>query len=112
LTPDRDPTRPSTDPGDSRKTTPENNTQRPLDNRAPTQVRPVPRAQGLVGEPIWFDWTEGHPFLFGEKFVAALEVAHVRLRNTSRRGPGKDFLEYRADEHTHFLDAHHRVYAD
>lgn len=67
--------------------------------------------KGLVSEPIWFDWAEGHPFLFGEKFVAALEVAHVRLRNTSRRGPGKDFLEYRRDEHTYFLDAHHSVYA-
>lgn len=67
--------------------------------------------KGLVGEPIWFDWAEGHPFLFGEKFVAALEVAHLRLRHASRRGPGKDFLEYRREEHLHFLDAHHSIYA-
>jgi len=67
--------------------------------------------KGLVGEPIWFDWTDGHPFLYGEKFVAALELAHVRLRNTSRRGPGKNFLDYRRDEHANFLDAHHSVYA-
>lgn len=67
--------------------------------------------KGLVGEPIWFDWTDGHPFLYGEQFVAALETAHLRLHNTSRRGPGKDFLDYRRDEHAHFLDAHHSVYA-
>ena len=67
--------------------------------------------KGLVGEPIWFDWTDGHPFLHGEKFVAALELAHVRLCNTSRRGPDKDFLDYRRDEHATFLDAHHSVYA-
>lgn len=65
---------------------------------------------GLVNEPIWFDWTEGHPFLFGEKFVAALEVAHERIRNTSRRGPRNDFLEYRREEHARFLDAHRAIY--
>jgi hypothetical protein len=67
--------------------------------------------KGLVVEPIWFDWAEGHPFLYGEKFVAALEVAHVRLRNTSRRGPSKDFLEYRREEHRLFLGAHRAVYS-
>lgn len=66
--------------------------------------------KGLVTEPIWFDWAEGHPFLFGEKFVAALEFAHARVRNTSRRGPRSDFLEYRRDEHTQFLDAHRAIY--
>lgn len=67
--------------------------------------------KGFVSEPVWFDWTEGHPFLYGEKFVAALEAAHVRLRNSSRRGPIKDFLDYRREEHTNFLDSHHSVYA-
>jgi hypothetical protein len=68
--------------------------------------------KGLVGEPVWFDWAEGHPFLFGEKFVAALEIAHGRLRKASRPGPSNDFLDCRRDEHVHFLDAHHRIYAE
>ena len=67
--------------------------------------------KGLAGEPVWFDWAEGHPFLYGEKFVAALEVAHARLRSSSRPGPNKDFLEYRRGEHRLFLDAHRRVYS-
>ncbi len=67
--------------------------------------------KGLVGEPIWFDWSEGHPFLYGEKFVAALEVAHVRLRDTSRRDPSTDFLEYRREEHRLLLGAHQHVYS-
>jgi hypothetical protein len=67
--------------------------------------------KGFVPEPIWFDWTDGHPFLFGEKFVAALEVAHVRVRHTLGRGPSNDFLEYRREEHAEFLAAHRAVYA-
>lgn len=66
---------------------------------------------GLVTEPVWFDWSGGHPFLFGEQFVAALETAHARLRSTPRRGPNAEFLEYRRQEHARFLDAHHAVYS-
>lgn len=66
---------------------------------------------GLVTEPVWFDWSDGHPFLFGEQFVAALETAHTRLRGTPRQGPSAEFLEYRRQEHARFLDAHHSVYA-
>lgn len=68
--------------------------------------------KGLVGEPIWFDWTEGHPFLFGEKFAAALETAHLRLKHTARRSLSNDFLEYRRAEHAQFLDSHSTVYAN
>lgn len=66
---------------------------------------------GFVTEPVWFDWSDGHPFLFGEKFVAALETAHTRLRGVPRQGPSAEFLEYRRCEHARFLDAHHAVYA-
>lgn len=65
---------------------------------------------GLVKEPVWFDWSGGHPFLFGEQFVAALETARTRLRGTSRKGPSTEFREYRRQEHARFLDAHHAVY--
>ena len=64
----------------------------------------------LVREPIWFDWAEGHPFLFGEKFVAALETAHTRLTHSPRRNPSPEFLDYRREEHRHFLAAHSEIY--
>jgi hypothetical protein len=67
--------------------------------------------KGLAGEPIWFDWDEGHPFLFGEKFVAALETAHECLARSTRRQPNNDFLDYRREEHRRFLDAHAAIYA-
>lgn len=67
--------------------------------------------RGLVGVPIWFDWAEGHPFLFGEKFVAALETAHPRLVHGPRKDPGPDFLDYRREEHRGFLAAHAEIYA-
>jgi hypothetical protein len=67
--------------------------------------------KGLVGEPVWFDWSEGHPFLFGEKFVAVLELVHTRLLNSPRRDPSKEFLEYRRHEHERFLDAHNIIYS-
>ena len=66
---------------------------------------------GLVTEPVWFDWSDGHPFLFGEQFVTALETADARLRSTPRQGPSAEFLEYRRREHPQFLDAHRAVYA-
>ena len=66
---------------------------------------------GLVTEPVWFDWSDGHPFLFGEQFVAALETADARLRSTPRQGPSAEFLEYRRREHAQFLVAHRAVYA-
>jgi hypothetical protein len=66
---------------------------------------------GLVTEPVWFEWSDGHPGLFGENFVAALETAHARLRSAARHGPKAEFLEYRRHEHTRFLEAHRAVYA-
>lgn len=66
---------------------------------------------GLVTEPVWFDWSDGHPGLFGEKFVAALETAHARLRSAAMHGPRAEFLEYRRHEHSRFLEAHRAVYA-
>jgi hypothetical protein len=67
--------------------------------------------KGLVGEPVWFDWSDVHPFLFGEKFVAALESVHTRLASGERRRPSKDFLDYRRQEYEHFINAHYAIYS-
>lgn len=67
------------------------------------------RHKGMVEEPEWFDWSHGHPNLFGEKFLTALENATARLS----RGPrllDRGFLEYRAHEHKTILADYALVY--
>ncbi|SDU47445.1 hypothetical protein [Jiangella alkaliphila] len=65
--------------------------------------------KGLVEEPEWFDWSQGHPNLFGERFLTALENAVARLG--SRAGPlDREFLDYRAQEHQVILEQYAHVY--
>lgn len=65
--------------------------------------------RGLVEEPEWFDWSQGHPNLFGEKFLSALEEAAARL-GSERRGVDHEFLDYRAYEHQEILEQYGRLY--
>ncbi|MFF2567352.1 hypothetical protein [Streptomyces sp. NPDC058084] len=65
--------------------------------------------KGLVEEPEWFDWSQGHPNLFGEKFLTALENAAARLGSGPRR-LDREFLDYRAEEHQTILRKYARVY--
>ena len=62
-----------------------------------------------VPEPMWFDWTTGHPNLFGERFLAALETATTRAAATRRR-IDHNFLDYRVHEHERVLAAHVALY--
>lgn len=73
------------------------------------------REQALVHgkrviEPIWFDWGDGRDFLYGERFVAALEATGGQLVAEPRNGPSQEFLDYRRDEHTIFLAEHRQTY--
>jgi len=65
--------------------------------------------KGLVEEPEWFDWSQGHPNLFGEKFLTALENAAARL-GSRPRSLDREFLDYRAQEHQAILQQYARVY--
>ncbi|MGY0230171.1 hypothetical protein PT931_00105 [Longispora urticae] len=67
------------------------------------------RHKGLVPEPEWFDWSEGHPYLFGERFLTALDRA-AELLSSGTRQLDPAFLEYRREEHRQILNAHARVY--
>lgn len=67
------------------------------------------RHKGFVEEPEWFDWSQGHPNLFGEKFLTALENAAARLGSRPRR-LDREFLDYRTQEHRTILDDYARVY--
>jgi hypothetical protein len=67
--------------------------------------------EGLVSEPEWFDWADGRPFLYGERFVAALEAADLRLAQSRRHLLNDDFLEHRRNEHANFLETYAAVYS-
>ncbi|MFI5808570.1 hypothetical protein [Streptomyces sp. NPDC051561] len=65
--------------------------------------------QGLIPEPEWFDWSTGHPNLYGERFLTAVENATARLADTPRHlDPA--FLDYRIQEHKTILTAYAQVY--
>ena len=63
-----------------------------------------------VTEPVWFDWTEGLPYLFGERYLAALEQARDRLRDRGPQLLDRDFLDYRREEHNRVLASYEAVY--
>ncbi|WP_434593161.1 hypothetical protein [Streptomyces sp. A5-4] len=63
----------------------------------------------LVAEPEWFDWTTGHPNLFGERFLAAVENARSRAGSIPRP-LDRAFLDHRAQEHKAILAAYAEVY--
>ncbi|MCB5163578.1 hypothetical protein LG634_01790 [Streptomyces bambusae] len=66
--------------------------------------------QGLVSEPEWFDWSTGHPNLFGERFLTAVENATARMASSTSRGLDRTFLDYRAQEHKSVIDAYAQIY--
>lgn len=81
----------------------------PVCSRAGHLPEQYEQHKGLVEEPEWFDWSQGHPNLFGEKFLAALENAAARL--DSRPGRlDREFLDYRSQEHQAILEQYARVY--
>ncbi|MEV3949078.1 hypothetical protein AB0K57_15695 [Streptomyces halstedii] len=63
----------------------------------------------LVTEPEWVDWTTGHPNLFGERFLAAVENARSRTGSDAQR-LDRTFLEHRDQEHKAILAAYAGVY--
>lgn len=69
----------------------------------------VEQHKGLVAEPEWFDWSTGNPYLFGERFIGALERASLRSREADRK-LDPQFLEYRREEHREILDSYLHVY--
>ncbi|WP_441247335.1 hypothetical protein [Kitasatospora sp. McL0602] len=75
----------------------------------PEQHRLHQRHDQAVPEPEWFDWTTGHPNLFGERFLTALESATARTAAAPRR-LDHDFLDYRTQEHKDVLAAHLALY--
>lgn len=67
------------------------------------------RVRDLVEEPLWFNWTDGNPYAFGERFVEALEAVPDRVAQQSR-WDREAFAEFRRSEHEEILAAHVAVY--
>ncbi|GAB2481238.1 hypothetical protein GCM10027063_24220 [Promicromonospora xylanilytica] len=67
------------------------------------------RVRDLVEDPIWFNWTDGNPYAFGERLVAALQAVPDRVAQRSRWNR-EAFAEFRRSEHEEILAAHVAVY--
>ncbi|MFF5334126.1 hypothetical protein [Streptomyces sp. NPDC013181] len=67
--------------------------------------------QGLVEEPVWFDWSDGAEYAYGARFLEALDEAAARIRETRPAGASAEFTAYRRHEHTAIMDAYLEVYA-
>ncbi|MER7604718.1 hypothetical protein [Nocardioides sp. NPDC127503] len=65
---------------------------------------------GLVEEPEWFDWTNGNPYEFGERFVASLENTRDRIGGSRTRADRRAWADYRRAEHAATLAVHAEAY--
>ena len=65
---------------------------------------------GLIGEPEWFDWTNGNPYEFGERFLASLEKTRDRIGGSRVRADRRALAEYRRLEHAATLAVHAEAY--
>ncbi|MGW9349023.1 hypothetical protein [Nocardiopsis flavescens] len=64
----------------------------------------------LVSEPVWFDWSDGAEYAYGERFGRALDQAVGLVeKNTSIRDAAA-FAQYRREEHQRIMSVHHELY--
>ncbi|MDF9803590.1 hypothetical protein M2436_002137 [Streptomyces sp. HB372] len=66
--------------------------------------------ESLVPEPEWFDWQTGHPNLYGERFLAAVDNACARHTAVGPRRLDPAFLDHRVQEHKALLATHAEIY--
>jgi glycosyltransferase involved in cell wall biosynthesis len=66
------------------------------------------RYEGVVPEPIWFDWTDDYQQ--GTRILAALQ--HAIHRQHEWAAPRHDLHALRTAEHQATLTAHHRLYTE
>jgi hypothetical protein len=64
----------------------------------------------LVPDPVWFDWSDGSTYAYGERILAALDAALERLPDRRERANRTQFAEHRLAEHERILAAYRGVY--
>jgi len=66
--------------------------------------------QGLVAEPVWFDWPPGEPYAHGGRLLEAMQAAHAAIQGGwHARDPGR-FCDHRRGEHARIMAAYRGLY--
>jgi len=66
---------------------------------------------GLVDEPVWFDWSDGAEFVYGERLLTAIQEAHSSVQGGWCAGEN-GFAPYRRREHANVLAVYRALYGD
>jgi hypothetical protein len=64
---------------------------------------------GLAEEPVWFDWSDGSEWAYGERFLSALDMAAERQRSPRSAA---EFAEHRRKEHAEIMAAYSTIYEE
>ncbi|MEU3017320.1 hypothetical protein ABZ635_08020 [Nocardiopsis sp. NPDC007018] len=64
----------------------------------------------LVPEPVWFDWSDGNAYAYGERFLRALDRAVTHGDADGSTNGHADFADHRRAEHEMVMAAHHDLY--
>lgn len=68
------------------------------------------RHEGLVPEPVWFDWSDGSAYAYGERFLRALDRAVTYGGADDFTNRRADFADHRRAEHKKVMTVHHDLY--
>ncbi|MGH3623597.1 MAG: hypothetical protein ACRDQ5_17655, partial [Sciscionella sp.] len=66
--------------------------------------------EGLGGEPVWFDWSDGAAFEYGARLLEAMQTAHTAIQDDWRAPDHAKLGEHRSREHAEILAAHRAFY--
>ncbi|MFE9244947.1 hypothetical protein [Nocardiopsis sp. NPDC006938] len=66
--------------------------------------------EGLAPEPVWFDWSDGNAYSYGERFLRALDRAVTHGDTDDSTNRRADFAEHRRAEHEKVMAVHHDLY--
>lgn len=66
--------------------------------------------RGLASEPVWFDWSDGNAYAYGERFLRALDraITHREADDVTLRRA--HFADHRRAEHKEVMAVHHDLY--
>lgn len=82
----------------------------PVATRAGFLPDQVALHQGLVNEPVWFDWSDRAPFEHGARLMEAMQIAHAAIQSGWQACENEGFADHRRTEHAEILAAYHTLY--
>ncbi|WP_250279400.1 hypothetical protein [Frankia sp. Cppng1_Ct_nod] len=64
----------------------------------------------LVGEPVWFDWSDHTPFEHGARLLEAMQTVHSAIQNGWQPHDAEKFADHRRREHAEIMAAYRVLY--